>query len=110
MTVTWNQTALDDRAGFLDEALERAIDVPDPQIYDAAVDQDDRIEREGNALDGAATYAEGPIPGTRIYTCKGGKYLLIYKRDADAVEVLWVAPARSNWKPMTGRADNEDTP
>jgi hypothetical protein len=99
MTVTWKQSAIDDRAGFLDDALKRAIAAPDPLIYDAATDQDERIEREGNGLDGDATYAEGPIPGTRIYTCKGGKYMLIYTRDASNVDILWVAPARSNWKP-----------
>lgn len=99
MTVAWGQTALDDRARFLDEALERAIDKEDPQIYSAAVDRDAQIEAEGDALDGAATYAEGPVPGTRLYPCKSRKYLIIYTRNGNQVEILWIAPSRSNWKP-----------
>ena len=99
MTVAWGQAALDDRARFLDEALERAIEVPDPQIYAAAERQDDQLELEGNALDGVATYAEGPAAGTRLYPCKSGKYVIIYPRSGNHVEILWIAPSRSNWKP-----------
>ena len=97
MSVTWRESAREDRAGLLIDALDRAIAAPDPQIYVAAKAQDARIEVEGNKLDGAATYAEGPLPDTRIYTCRGGKHLLIYTREDDDVEILWVAPSRSNW-------------
>jgi hypothetical protein len=55
---------------------------------------------EGNNLDGIATYAEGPIPGTRLYPCKNGKYVLIYTRTGSRVEILWIAPTRANWKPL----------
>ena len=37
MTVAWKQTALDDRAGLLARALDRAIDASDPQVYAAAL-------------------------------------------------------------------------
>jgi plasmid stabilization system protein ParE len=94
MTVAWSQTALDDRARFLAQAEEQ-----DPQIYAAAERQDDQLELEGNALDGVATYAEGPTAGTRLYPCKSGKYVIIYTRSGNHVEILWIAPSRSNWKP-----------
>jgi hypothetical protein len=100
MTVTWKQTALDDRTRFLDNALEHAIAIANPQIYVAAARHDDQMEMEGNNLDGVATYAEGPISETRLYPCKNGKYVLVYTRTGDRVEILWVAPTRSNWKPL----------
>lgn len=89
MTVVWNPDALDDR-----DRIHAELDLKNPG---AANRQDAAIEAEGEALDGVATYAEGPLPGTRIYTCRGGKHLLIYTREGDDVEILWVAPSRSNW-------------
>jgi hypothetical protein len=99
VSVAWKQTALETRTALLAAALARAIEIPDPQIYFAACEQDDRIETEGDALDGAALYHAGPMPGTRLYTCKDGKYLLIYTRDGDDVLILALVPARSDWKP-----------
>ena len=98
MTVTWKQTALDDRTGFLDKALDRAIDAPDPQIYVAAVGRDDRIEAEGDALDGAATYRQGPLPDSHLYTTSDGLFVILYRRVGNAVEIERVRPSRSNWK------------
>jgi len=89
MTVAWNPDAIDDR-----ERIHAELVLRNPAAADR---QDAAIEAAGEALDGVATYAEGPLPGTRIYTCSGGKYLLIYTRDGDHVEILWVAPSRSNW-------------
>lgn len=99
MSVAWKQSALDARTALLASALARAIEISDPQIYFAACEQDDRIETEGDALDGAATYHSGPLPGTRLYTCQDGRYLLIYTRDGDDVLILALVPARSDWKP-----------
>lgn len=82
---------------YVDKAWDQAVEKEDPQIFSAAEKRDVQIETEGNKLDDAATYAEGPLPGTRIYTCRGGKHLLIYTREDDDVEILWVAPSRSNW-------------
>ncbi|MBB3825377.1 MULTISPECIES: plasmid stabilization protein [Xanthomonas] len=99
MSVAWKQSVLDARTALLASALARAIEISDPQIYFAACEQDDRIETEGDALDGAATYHSGPLPGTRLYTCQDGRYLLIYTRDGDDVLILALVPARSDWKP-----------
>ncbi|NJC49914.1 UNVERIFIED_ORG: hypothetical protein GGR78_003208 [Xanthomonas campestris] len=101
MSVAWKQGALDARTALLASALARAIEISDPQIYFAACEQDDRIEAEGDALDGAATYHSGPLPGTRLYTCQNGRYLLIYTRDGDDVLILALVPARSDWKPTS---------
>ncbi|WP_231110693.1 plasmid stabilization protein [Xanthomonas arboricola] len=97
--MAWKQSALDARTALLASALARAIEISDPQIYFAACEQDERIETEGDALDGAATYHSGPLPGTRLYTCQNGRYLLIYTRDGDDVLILALVPARSDWKP-----------
>lgn len=90
MTVVWNPEALDDR-----QRIHTELVFKNPAAADR---QDVAIEAEGEALDGVATYAEGPVPGTRIYTCRGGKYLIIYTRERDDVEILWIAPSRSNWQ------------
>ncbi|MBB3818177.1 hypothetical protein FHR54_002522 [Xanthomonas arboricola] len=99
--MAWKQSALDARTALLASALARAIEISDPQIYVAACEQDDRIETEGDALDSAATYHSGPLPGTRLYTCQDGRYLLIYTRDGDDVLILALVPARSDWKPTS---------
>ncbi|MBB3813184.1 hypothetical protein FHY13_001490 [Xanthomonas arboricola] len=93
MSVAWKQSALDARTASLASALARAIEICEPQMYFAAWEQDDRIETEGDALDGAATYHSGPLPGTRLYTCQDGTYLLIYTRDGDEVLILALVPA-----------------
>ncbi|PPU35779.1 MULTISPECIES: plasmid stabilization protein [unclassified Xanthomonas] len=101
MSVAWKQSALDARTALLASAVARAIEISDPQIYFAACEQDDRIETEGDALDSAATYHSGPLPGTRLYTCQDGRYLLIYTCDGDDVLILALVPARSDWKPTS---------
>ncbi|WP_273674877.1 hypothetical protein [Xanthomonas campestris] len=60
--MAWKQSALDAPTALLASALARAIDIPDPQMYFAACEQDDRIETEADALDGAAIYHSGPLP------------------------------------------------
>ncbi|WP_407366541.1 plasmid stabilization protein [Xanthomonas campestris] len=101
MSVAWKQSALDARTALLASALARAIEISDPQMYFAACEQDDRIETEGDALDGAAIYHSGPLPGTRLTTCQHGRYLLIYTRDGDDVLILVLVPARSDGKPTS---------
>ena len=98
MTVRWKQAALDAREQLLGMALQRAIDAEDPAIYKAACVADEQIQLQGDALDGVAIYKPGPISGTRLYICQGGKYLLIYSREGDEVQILHVAPAQSNWE------------
>ncbi|MCC5069240.1 plasmid stabilization protein [Xanthomonas campestris] len=101
MSVAWKQSALDACTALLASTLARAIDISDPQIYLAACKQDDRIETEDDALDGAAIYHSGPLPGTRLSTCQHGRYVLIYTRDGDDVLILVLVPARSDWKPTS---------
>ena len=98
MTVAWNQAALDDRAGYLEAAWQRALALPDPQIFAAAVDQDTRIEVEGENLDGGAFYRQGPLPDSYIYPTHGGRFVLLYRRIDDDVEIERVLPSRSNWQ------------
>jgi hypothetical protein len=98
MTVHWNQTALDDRTWFLENALERAIALPDPQIYAAALEQDEQIEAEGNTLDGVATYQQGPLPDSHLYTTHDGRFVILYRHVGKAVEIERVQPSRSDWK------------
>lgn len=99
MTVAWKQIALDDRNGFLLDAKTRAIAKPDPQIYAAAMERDNRIEVEGDALDGVATYKQGPLPDSHLYTTKDGRHVILYWRDAAQVEIERVLPSSSNWNP-----------
>lgn len=99
MTVTWKQTALGDRADLLASARTQAIARRSPEIYAAAIDQDDRIEAEGDALDGVATYQQGPLPDSHLYITRGGLFVILYRRTGKKVEIERVRPARSNWKP-----------
>lgn len=99
MTVIWGDDALEARDDFLAKALQRAVASSDAQIYLAALKRDEQIELEGDALDGPATYRVGPVPGTLLYPCRGGLYVMIYTRTGSTVEILWVAPSTSNWKP-----------
>lgn len=99
MSVTWTQAATEDRRRFLDAAFERAMEKEDPSIYRAALEADTNMKQEALALDGVATWREGPLEGTRLYVCRGAPYLLIYTRNGDDVDITWVAPTASNWKP-----------
>lgn len=99
MTVFWSELALSDREALLETAFHRARASHDPQIYQVALEQDERIEAEGNALDGVATYRQGPLPDSRLYTTRDGRMVLLYRRDGDDVEIERVRPARSNWSP-----------
>ncbi|MEA9653981.1 plasmid stabilization protein [Xanthomonas campestris] len=94
--MAWKQSALDARTALLASALAHAIEISDPQMYFAACEQDDRIETEDDALDGAAIYHSGPLPGTRLTTCQDGRYVLMYTRDGDDVLILVLVPARSD--------------
>lgn len=99
MTVGWSRTALDDREELLEIAFDRAKAQSDPQLYQAAVAQDDRIEAEGGALDGIAIWQEGPLPDSHLYITRDGLFVILYRRDAATVNIERVLPSRSNWKP-----------
>ena len=99
MSVAWTQAATEDRRRFLDAAFERAMEKEDPSIYRAALEADTNMKQEALALDGVATWREGPLEGTRLYVCRGAPYLLVYTPNGDDVQITWVAPTASNWKP-----------
>lgn len=99
MSVAWTRAATEDRQRFLDAAFERAMESEDPSIYRAALEADTNMTQEAQALDGVATWREGPLDGTRLYVCRRAPYLLIYTRSGDDVQIIWVAPTASNWKP-----------
>lgn len=99
MTVGWGRTALDDREALLETAFGRAKAQSDPQLYHAAVAQDERIEVEAEALDGTATWQEGPLPDSRLYITLDGLFVILYRRDGEEVDIERVLPSRSNWKP-----------
>lgn len=101
MTVRWTVIAIASREAFLDAALERALRAPDPQIFAAAVADDAAISADAADLDGPATYAPGPVPGTRIKPAVHGRYVLIYRRKGREALVLDVVPARSHWRQAT---------
>lgn len=85
MTVAWSRRALEDRTARLTEAYERACEVSDPHLFTAAVERDDRIEREGNALDGAALYRSSRVEGIFLYATGDSRHLIAYQRVADQV-------------------------
>lgn len=97
MTVRWSAMALDDRARWLTTAFVRALQKPDPRIYVAALDSDAHIESEGDRLDGIATYRQGPLPDSRVYPTMDGRFVILYCRIGDDVEIERVLPARSDW-------------
>lgn len=99
MSVAWTPAATEDRRRLLDAAFERAMEKEDPSIYRAALEADTNMTQEAQALDGVATWREGPLNGTRLYVCRRAPYLLIYIRNGDDVQIIWVAPTASNWKP-----------
>lgn len=99
MSVAWTPAAIEDRRRFLDAAFEHAMEKEDPSIYRAALEADTNMTQEAQALDGVATWREGPLNGTRLYVCRRAPYLLIYIRNGDDVQIIWVAPTASNWKP-----------
>lgn len=99
MTVIWKPTALEDRERLLEKALLLAIARTDPHLLAAAVSRDEGIEREGDGLDGLATFERGPEPDSYVYTTRDGKFVILYSRDNNLVEIERVYPTRSNWKP-----------
>lgn len=99
MTVEWTRSALEDRDRLLGAALALATLNEDPQLFLAAEDHDRRIEAEGDALDGVAIYRQGPLPDSRLYTTTDGRFVLLYRRGDQKVEIERVWPSRSNWKP-----------
>lgn len=99
MTVEWTRFALEDRDRLLATALASAVINEDPQLFLAAEEHDRRIEAEGDALGGVATYRQGPLPDSRLYTTTDGRFVLLYRRDDHKVEIERVWPSRSNWKP-----------
>lgn len=100
MSVSWRPAAIADRMDMLDAAESRAYEKRDPQIFIAALAQDQRIEDEGNQLDGVATWQDMPgLPGTHVYTGRGGQWVILYRRMSRGVEIERVLPSRTNWKP-----------
>lgn len=100
MSVTWRLAAITDRTDMLDAAESRAHEKQDPQIFIAALTQDQHIEDEGNRLDGMATWQELPgLRGTHVYTGRGGQWVILYRRTRHGVEIERVRPSRTDWKP-----------
>lgn len=95
MAVTWSPLSIEDR-----HAIWFALYPINPGAADR---QDAAIEAEGDALVGPATYQAGPTPGTHTYTCKGGRFVILYSRSGRSVEIKRVRPSASNW-----RDDSED--
>lgn len=74
-----------DRTERLIEAFEHACAVPDPQLFAAAVERDTALEREGDALDGAAVYRFDVAAGMYLYVTRDGRHVIAYQRVADEV-------------------------
>lgn len=102
MSVRWGARSLDDRKDQLDRAWELALQARDPALWTAAEIRDDRIQAEGDALDGAATYARGPLAGSHVYPLADGTRVLLYRRDGDEVLIERVLPSRSDWREADG--------
>lgn len=99
MSVVWRPAAIADRIDLLDAAELRACEKRDPQIFIAALVQDQCIEDEGGQLDGVATWQNLPgLPGTHVYTGRGGQWVILYRRTAQGVEIERVRVSRANWK------------
>lgn len=62
----------------------------------SAFDHDDLIEAKGEALAGVVTYKRGRIKGTREFVFSA-EYIMVYRIDADFVEILSVVPTAVNW-------------
>ena len=89
MSVVWNQQAIDDRI----EIMARRSDYVN---IESAFQHDDQIEAKGEALAGIAMYKRGRIKGTREYVFSD-QYIMVYRIDADVIEILSVIPTAVNW-------------
>jgi len=89
LRVVWNQQAIDDRIEIM---ARRAAYVS----IESAFQHDDQIEAKGEALAGIVTYKRGRIKGTREYVFSD-QYIMVYRIDADVVEILSVVPTAQNW-------------
>ena len=94
MTVAWGRLALEDRTRQLIAAFERAVALPDPYLFAAALARDDAIETEAGALDGAAVYRLDAIRGTFLYATRDGRFLIAYQRTGNDVHIDRVLPTR----------------
>ena len=94
MTVAWGRLALEDRTRQLIAAFERAVVLPDPYLFAAALARDDAIETEAGALDGAAVYRLDAIRGTFLYATRDGRFLIAYQRMGNDVHIDRVLPTR----------------
>lgn len=94
MTVAWGRLALEDRTRQLIAAFERAVALPDPYLFAAALARDDAIETEAGALDGAAVYRLDAIRGTLLYATRDGRFLIAYQRTGNDVHIDRVLPTR----------------
>ena len=89
MSVVWNQQAIDDRI----EIMARRSDYVN---IESAFQHDDQIETKGEALAGIVTYKRGRIKGTCEYVFSD-QYIMVYRIDADVIEILSVIPTAVNW-------------
>ncbi len=89
MRVVWNQQAIDDRI----EIMARRSDYVS---IASAFQHDDQIEAKGEALAGIVTFKRGRIKGTREYVFSD-QYIMVYRIDADVIEILSVVPTAINW-------------
>ncbi|MDQ3510797.1 MAG: type II toxin-antitoxin system RelE/ParE family toxin [Pseudomonadota bacterium] len=94
MAVTWSPLSIEDR-----HAIWFALYPINPSAADR---QDAAIEAEGDALDGPATYQAGPTSSTHTYTCKGGRFVILYSRNAHSVVIKRVRPSASSWRDANG--------
>lgn len=89
MRVVWNQQSIDDRI----EIMARRADYVSVA---SAIQHDNQIEAKGEDLAGVVTYKRGRIKGTREYVFSD-QYIMVYRIDADVVEILSIVPTAMNW-------------
>ena len=89
MSVVWNQQAIEDRI----EIMARRSDYVN---IESAFQHDDQIETKGEALAGIVTYKRGRIKGACEYVFSD-QYIMVYRIDADVIEILSVIPTAMNW-------------
>ncbi|MFT4197462.1 MAG: hypothetical protein QM601_06050 [Pseudoxanthomonas sp.] len=97
----WNPRTDRDRRDILLHTLDYALRKQDPYILAAAYRRDARMEAEGNQLDGIIIYRHGPLPDSHLYLTRDRRFVRLYRRRGDGVEIERVMPARSSWQDET---------
>ncbi len=90
MKVVWNQQAIDDRIAIMARRT-------DYVSVSSAIEHDDQIEAKGEALASIVTCKKGRIKETREYVFSD-QYIMVYRIDADTVEILSIVPTAMNWQ------------